>query len=378
MYSFPRRHVVVTRTRTWILRQSEEVGSIPARTIYPGVMPSLRQNSRNFFPQIYSFVAALALPLSLLAISCQHDSALRATSAVGADFDSPATVDPPVFDAAHPPLIFDTVFEVEGAGLNAVLYEAQGPGPHPTVVLLHGFPGNEKNQDLAQAFRRAGWNALIFHYRGSWGSGGDFSFVHILEDVREVLTAIRAPEFAVAHRIDTETLALVGHSMGGFAALISGAELPEVDCIVSLAGANLGGIAQALSSAPAQAGQFAAQVDAWSGPIRGPGGEALVAEIAANARRFNPIDHAPALAQKKLLLVAGARDVVTPVALHHTPLVDALFELEAANLQQKVYENADHSFSGQRIALADHVTSWLTDHCASLEATHRFSTRKSP
>jgi hypothetical protein len=36
---------------------------------------------------------------------------------------------------------------------------------------LHGFPGNERNFDVAQALRRAGYAALVFHYRGSWGVG---------------------------------------------------------------------------------------------------------------------------------------------------------------------------------------------------------------
>jgi pimeloyl-ACP methyl ester carboxylesterase len=58
--------------------------------------------------------------------------------------------------------------------LNAVIYVAAGKGPHPTLLLLHGFPGNEQNLDLAQAARRAGWNVLTLHYRGSWGSPGPF------------------------------------------------------------------------------------------------------------------------------------------------------------------------------------------------------------
>ena len=43
----------------------------------------------------------------------------------------------------------------------SVIYIASGPGPHPTVLMLHGFPGNEKNLDLAYSFRRAGWNVLV-------------------------------------------------------------------------------------------------------------------------------------------------------------------------------------------------------------------------
>jgi len=47
------------------------------------------------------------------------------------------------------------------------VYVAAGAGPHPAVVLLHGFPGNEKTLDLAQDVRRAGWNVLYFNYRGA-------------------------------------------------------------------------------------------------------------------------------------------------------------------------------------------------------------------
>ncbi len=64
------------------------------------------------------------------------------------------------------------------------MYIAAGAGPHPVVVLLHGFPGNEKNLDLAQAIRREGWDVLYFDYRGSWGTKGAFSFTHSMEDAQ--------------------------------------------------------------------------------------------------------------------------------------------------------------------------------------------------
>ncbi len=49
-----------------------------------------------------------------------------------------------------------------GVAINGVLYSPAGVGPHPTLVLCHGLPGNEKNLDIAQAVRRAGWNAVTF------------------------------------------------------------------------------------------------------------------------------------------------------------------------------------------------------------------------
>jgi predicted alpha/beta-fold hydrolase len=63
-----------------------------------------------------------------------------------------------------------TVLHIPSHGLpiNGVVYQAAGAGLHPTIVICHGLPGNEKNLDLAQAVRRAGWNAVTFNYRGSW------------------------------------------------------------------------------------------------------------------------------------------------------------------------------------------------------------------
>src|SRR5256885_5661747 len=75
--------------------------------------------------------------------------------------------------------------------INGVAYLAAGDGKHPTVVLLHGLPGNEKNLDLAQAIRRAGWNAIAANYRGSWGRPGNFRFEQALEDGDAILSFIR-------------------------------------------------------------------------------------------------------------------------------------------------------------------------------------------
>lgn len=275
----------------------------------------------------------------------------------------PVGEDPAPFDREYPPRIAEAIFDLEGAGMNAIIYEAQGLGPHPAVVLLHGFPGNEKNLDLAQAIRRGGWNVVFFHYRGSWGSGGQFSFVHVLEDVARVVEAISLPAFATAHRIDPTRIALVGHSMGGFAALVSGAELETVDCVVSLAGGNIGGLARAMQSSPEQVATMAETLDGWSGPLKGGSGAEWIAELAADLDRFDTTTHADVLGQKPLLLIAGQRDQVTPVALHHDPMVAALRAASAASLDVEVFAQADHSFSGQRIALARRVTRWLESDC---------------
>jgi uncharacterized protein len=52
-----------------------------------------------------------------------------------------------------------------GEQINGVVYVASGERPHPAFVFFHGLPGNEKNLDLAQAVRRAGWTVVTDH---SW------------------------------------------------------------------------------------------------------------------------------------------------------------------------------------------------------------------
>jgi uncharacterized protein len=102
-----------------------------------------------------------------------------------------------------------------GVQINGVVYVASGERAHPAFVFFHGLPGNEKNLDLAQAVRRAGWTVVTVNYRGSWGSPGNFRFAQNLEDAQATLAFIRSPDNAKRLSIDPARLALGGHSMGG-------------------------------------------------------------------------------------------------------------------------------------------------------------------
>lgn len=294
-----------------------------------------------------------------LALLC----ACAASSPEPPHFDA-VSADPPV-DAAQPAkLAEDVSFTSGGARMNAILYEAAGAGPHPTAILLHGFPGNERNLDLAQSLRRAGWNAVFFHYRGTWGSRGDFSFANVLEDAAAVLAQVREPAFAQAHRIDPDRIALIGHSMGGFAALITASEHDEVECAISLAGANFGVLAVTLTDGTA-AESARQRFELWgTGPIPGISGEALIADLREHAAAYDLTKRAPALATKPVLLVAGSRDTVARPEIHHAPLATAIAAQPGAQLSQLVLDS-DHAFSDSRVALAHGVLDFLAQECAA-------------
>ncbi len=209
-------------------------------------------------------------------------AAARSTDASRAVATDPVTSDPATIDAAFPAAIEEVGIASGESYMVGIVYVAQGAGPHPLVILLHGYPGDERNADLAQSLRRAGYDVLIFHYRGAWGSQGKFSFSNALEDVGSALAEARTASFAKRFRADPSRVVLVGHSMGGFLAITVASEDPGVRCVASLAGANLGLLGRAAAN-PDRRAEFEKTLGGWSGPIRGASGKKLVAELMKNA-----------------------------------------------------------------------------------------------
>jgi pimeloyl-ACP methyl ester carboxylesterase len=258
--------------------------------------------------------------------------------------DPPSTVMPP---ASTPAVTFTS----GGETLLGVLHVPAGPGPHPIVVLLHGFPGNERNFDLAQALRRAGYAALVFHYRGSWGVGGSWSWRNVLDDAAGVVAAVRQETISALHRLDRSRVAVVGHSCGGFAALMTAATDSTVAAVVSVAGFDFSTAAVASRADPAVRSGYVEAFDGELLPLRGTSGEALVTEMEAAGPAWSLAGLAPRLADRPVLLIGTSRDSVTPAEVHHQPLVEAYQAHPASRLEHWLFPT-DHALSDHRITLA--------------------------
>ncbi|WP_214415770.1 alpha/beta hydrolase family protein [Sphaerisporangium fuscum] len=263
----------------------------------------------------------------------------------------------PDFPATTPAVTFHS----GGETLLGVLHVPAGPGPHPVVVLLHGFPGNERNFDLAQVLRRAGYASLVFHYRGSWGVGGSWSWGHVLEDAAAVVAGLRDPDVAAAHRLDPGRVMLIGHSTGGFAALMTAAADPSIAAVASVTGFDFGTVAALCRANP---GLREAYVEAWAGelgPLRGTSGEALVAEMEAAGDSWRLARLAPLLADRPVLLVGAGLDTVTPCDVHHDPLVATYQAQPVEQLEHHVFPT-DHALSDHRVTLARTILGFLARH----------------
>jgi len=227
-----------------------------------------------------------------------------------------------------------------GCKLLGALYRAGGPGPHPTAILLHGIPGLEKNTDLAYALRDAGWNTLIFHYRGCWGSEGDYTLAGIPDDVRAALDTILAGDFAV----DPERIATIGHGLGGWAAIIAASRDPRIRAVVTLNGiANL----RTMSLSDALAADHARF-------LRNITGKGIQSQWRALEWTYNPVDVVALLHFCPLLIVHGEADEVVPV-LQAMELKDKAGDAAEVVLMK----GADHGFSSHRQQIVETVVTWL-------------------
>lgn len=260
----------------------------------------------------------------------------------------------PAPDKAYPATMESFQIPSHGAMLNALAYVAEGAGPHPVVVLLHGFPGNEKNLDLAQAIRRDGWDVVYFDYRGSWGSPGDFSFTHSIEDTQAAIAYLRDAEHATKLRADPGYLVLIGHSMGGFMARYVGAQDAGIKAVGLISAADMG-VDKVQELKPGQEKEATARLAkgfAANGmaPLAGCTPESLAKEIVANGAAWNTVNLAPKLANRPVLVITSD-DGLAP---SNDAFVAALHKAGATDITT-VHLTTDHSYSDQRIALESAV-----------------------
>ncbi|MGN6497642.1 MAG: alpha/beta hydrolase [Tsuneonella sp.] len=265
---------------------------------------------------------------------------------------SPAISDPP-FDATHPASLEALVIPAHDGAMNAVLYRAAGAGDHPTLLLLHGFPGNEQNLDLAQAARRAGWNVLTLHYRGSWGSRGAFSFGHAAEDAHTALAWLRAPENAAKFAVDRRRIAVAGHSMGGFMAADAAADDPRVIGLFLLDAWNIRAEAR-LADTPEGRAAWHAEAEADLPPLAGTSEEALAQEIVGGAVRFDLLRRVAAFGDRPLAVYGATRGG----GEGNLGYMAAARQAGNEHVSGAVWDT-DHSFSDRRIALSEALVAWL-------------------
>ncbi|MGY8985279.1 MAG: alpha/beta hydrolase family protein [Sphingomonadales bacterium] len=276
----------------------------------------------------------------------------------------PAITDPSGYDPKFPPAMEELSFTSGGHKINGHIYMAAGIGPHPTIIMLHGFAGNEKNLDIAQALRRAGYNSVFFHYRGAWGSGGEFMIPNSVDDVGNIISYLKDPEWASKRRVNTFKIGLFGHSFGGLIGILATAKNEEVACYIHKAGWNAGLRAESNKNPEYRDGVIkgvSKDIRQVGGPLFGDP-EAYVDDLIANSYNYNILNQVEAIKTRRLLVIGGLKDMVLPIDNHHRPFIKALKDAGATNLTELIFDD-DHAFSRNRVRLAIEVIDWLDTSC---------------
>lgn len=245
-----------------------------------------------------------------------------------------------------------------GDTLLGIFYLAAGAGPHPTAIILHGFPGFEQNLDIAQALRAHGWNALAMHYRGSWGVKGDFSFQHAAEDADAEVRYLLDPANAHKYRVDTHRIIVIGHSMGGYTAASAAAHNHEVAGAVLISAWNIGADYDSrrhVGAKPPTIENEAKSLESDGNlvPLSGTTGDALAREIRDHQHDLNFDNLAPAISPRPVFIIT-ANEGLAP---SDHALAEALRKAGDSHATERHWDT-DHSYSDKRAELIQAILDW--------------------
>ncbi len=247
------------------------------------------------------------------------------------------------WDATSPAGMQELKIPSAGSLLQGFIYKANGSQSHPTLLLLHGYPGNEKNLDLAQVVRARGWNVVYFDYRGSWASQGQFSFKHCVKDVVNTVSFLK--QYSDSFHIDTSNIVLFGHSMGGWICLKALQQLPDVKKGFALSTWDIAGtVSKAKGHIPVlekMMGTYfvlnASTKDQFTPVINDPA-------------YYDLANDGAALAQKQIIML-DEHD-------RNAGIADAVKKMNTAYFDYNVWQT-DHPFTNKRIALIKKVLTFL-------------------
>jgi uncharacterized protein len=256
----------------------------------------------------------------------------------------------PIPDKQFPASSMVLHIPTHGVAINGLAYLPSWAGLHPVFILLHGLPGNEKNLDLAQAVRRAGWIAVTFNYRGSWGSPGTFSFEGNLADTEAVLAYLRDPKIAASLHLDPHRMVLGGHSMGG--AITTAIAARDHD----LRGAVLISAWDVTRAAARPREKLVALMADDMESLAGVSAESMASDLEAHASDFSFKALADGLIDTPLLVLTSNDDNVDG---DHALVVS--IRSKGGHRVTETHVATNHIWSDRRIELEADVINWLKE-----------------
>jgi pimeloyl-ACP methyl ester carboxylesterase len=178
----------------------------------------------------------------------------------------------------------------------------------------------------------------------------------MIDDVHSCLSYLRSSEWMEV--VDGDRIVLIGHSMGGWAAMMAAAEDPKVLNVAFLAGFNLGGMREFIMESELNRRMALAGFQGLVAPLGGADPGELIDEIVELGEGWNLLEVAERTKGTRVLMVGASRDPTALPELHHMPISNTLMEIDPSNLTVEMLDT-DHNFSDRRIALSRAVLDWI-------------------
>lgn len=203
------------------------------------------------------------------------------------------------------------VLEVDGIGIVGQLYLPDNRTQYPAVCLCHGIPsGNPSDPGdggyprLAEQICRDGLAVLIFNFRGTGDSGGNFD---ILGWTRDLQAAI--DHLCRLDSIDKSCLSLVGFSAGAAVSVYVASREKRVSGVAACA-------CPTEFSLFTEADEPQSVIDRFRsiGAIQDAAFPPSVEDWLDGFRQVSPVNHIAGIAPRPLLLVHGSQDETVPVS----------------------------------------------------------------
>jgi dipeptidyl aminopeptidase/acylaminoacyl peptidase len=259
----------------------------------------------------------------------------------------------------------DITINNNGVNLRGKFFVVNKEGKFPTLILLHGFPGNESDPlGLGSPLMQSGINVITFNYSGTFQSEGFSSFRNSLADIKAVFTFIHNPENILRFKIDTTSIIVGGYSYGGGLTMTYAINHPEIKHVISIAGNDWGEHIEDYTHNPDMKARIDASIDrvVTSGTVRFEPG-AQPREIAASGLdNLEPTlylkRNASLLVQKDILLICGWDDPVVSIDRYTLPLYRALQKENAGQVKIVAFQD-NHAFRKSREDLVTKVIGWI-------------------
>jgi len=251
-----------------------------------------------------------------------------------------------------------------GVTLDAKFYPSVNTAGGPSVILLHGFPGNQSSPlGLAQRLNSAGFNVLVFNYQGSYLSEGNFSFDSSIGNVTAAFNFLIEPGNQTRYKIDTSRIFVCGYSFGGTIAIESAMYNYKIRNIISIANDDHSVSLKKAAADPEfleNYMQFVGKSFGPAGPFRGDL-KVLMDYNIQNIDRYDLVRNAGKLASKKVLFIVGWQDITSPIEINTLPLYRKLLQLNPEHTSIIGFES-DHRFGSVIDDLANTIIDWVKNN----------------